>query len=84
MQKSKIPNPTLKCWPTDKSEQADSVLSQDFEVRGLARILRCEDVEALVEGGREWGTRHLLTEVKNEERQPSNYTCIGPVCETPA
>jgi len=42
------------------SEQADSVLSQHFEVRGQTRILRCE----VVEGGRERGTRHLLNEAK--------------------
>jgi len=42
------------------SDQADSVLSQDFEVRGQTRILRCE----VVEGGRERGIRHELNEAK--------------------
>ena len=42
------------------SEQADSVLSRDFEVSGQTRILRCE----VVEGGRERGTRHLLNGAK--------------------
>jgi len=31
----------------------------------------------------ERGTRHLLNEAKIYERQPSNYTGIEPVCETP-
>jgi len=47
-------------WNLQNSEQADSVLSQDFEVRGQTRILRCR----VVEGGRERGTRHLLNEAK--------------------
>jgi len=42
------------------SEQADLVLSQDFEVRGQPRILWCE----VVEGVRERGTRHLLNKAK--------------------
>jgi len=60
-------------------KQADSVPSQDFKVRGQTRILRCE----VVEGVRERGTRHFPNEVKIQERQPSYYTCIGLVCETP-
>jgi len=42
------------------SEQADLVLSQDFEVHRQPRILSCEVTEA----GREWGTRHFLNETK--------------------
>jgi len=40
------------------SEQEDSVLCKDLQVRGQTRILRCE----VVEGGRE--TRNLLKEAK--------------------
>jgi len=39
-----------KFLPGQSSEQADSVLSQDFEVRGQTRILRCE-VERVAGGG---------------------------------
>ena len=35
--------PLIFCSPA--AEQADSVLSQDFKVRGQTRILRCEVVE---------------------------------------
>jgi len=36
------------------------VLSQDIEVRGETRILRCE----VVEGGKERGTRQLVNKAK--------------------
>ena len=50
----------LNRWKSQNSQQADSVLSQDFEVRGQTRILRCE----VVEDGRERGTRQSLNEDK--------------------
>jgi hypothetical protein len=50
------------------NQQADLVLSQDFEVREQTRILRFKVVEkpkqTKVEGGRELGTRNLLNEAK--------------------